>query len=128
MPDVRYGSGSKELEEFPTILMADINGAWCGPVISRLEEDKYHILKAQSWDEALHFAKTHSRHIHLLLAEDSRDGHVLAEAMKPYRPHMRVIYVNAQANADAREGLAPESAATKVRELFRPPRTRTSTG
>jgi len=127
MPDLGYGGGSKELEEFPTILLADINGTWWGEVISRLEEDKYHILRAQSWDEALHFAKTHSRHIHLLLAEDSRDGHVLAETMKPYRPHMQVIYVIAQSSEDAREGLEPESAAAKVRELLRPSRTRTST-
>ena len=127
MPDLRSVGGSKELEAFPTVLLADINGAWCSAVISRLEDDKYHLLKAESWDEALHFAKTHSRHIHLLLAEDSRDGHVLAETMKPYCPHMRVIYVTAQSGEDARDGLEPESAAAKVRELLRPPRISTST-
>ena len=95
-------------------------------MISRLEADKYHILTAHSWDEALHFAKTHSRHIHLLLAEDSRDGHVLAETVNPYRPHMRVLYITVQSNTNQREALGPESAAAKVRELLRPPQTRTS--
>lgn len=126
MPDKRYGGGAGELEEFPTILLADIDGAWSRAVINRLGEDKYHILTAHSWDEALHFAKTHSRHIHLLLAEDSRDGHVLAETLNPYRPHMRVLYVTLQLNTDRREGLEPESAAAKVRELLRPPKTKTS--
>jgi CheY-like chemotaxis protein len=120
MPHVTYGGSGKELEEFPTILLADINGAWCSTVISRLEEDKYHILRAQSWDEALHFAKTHSRQIHLLLTEDNRDGRVLAETLKPYRPHMRIIYVTVQSNRDSGEALEPERAAAKVRELLRP--------
>ena len=122
MPDARYGTSSKEVEEFPTILLADINGGWSSAVISRLEEDKYHILIAQSWDEALHFAKTHSRHIHLLLAEDSRDGHVLADTLNPYRPHMRVIYVTVESNRDPREASEPEGAVAKIRELFRPPK------
>jgi hypothetical protein len=126
MPEARYGTNSKELEEFPTILLADVNGGWSSAVISRLEEDKYHILKAPSWDEALHFAKTHSRQIHLLLAEDSRDGHILADTLRPYRPHMRVIYVTVQSNRDPHEALEPESAAAKVRELLRPPKTRVS--
>jgi hypothetical protein len=124
MPDARYATSSKEVEEFPTILLADVSGGWSSAVISRLEADKYHILKAPSWDEALHFAKTHSRHIHLLLAEDSRDGHVLADTLRPYRPHMRVIYVTVQANRDPQEALVPESAAAKVRELLRPQKTR----
>lgn len=126
MPDKRYGDGAGELEEFPTILLADIDAGWSGAVISRLEEDKYHILTAHSWDEALHFAKTHSRHIHLLLADDSRDGHVLAETLKPYRPHMRVLYVTVQSNTNRLEALEPESAAAKARELLRPSKTRTS--
>jgi DNA-binding NtrC family response regulator len=126
MPDKRYGGSASELEEFPTILLADIDAGWSTAVISRLEADKYHILTAHSWDEVLHFAKTHSRQIHLLLAEDSRDGHVLAETVKPYRPHMRVLYVTAQSNTNGREALEPEGAAAKVRELLRPPQTRTS--
>jgi len=125
MPDKRYGGGASELEEFPTLLLADIEGGWSSAVIGRLEQDKYHILTAHSWDEALHFAKTHSRHIHLLLAEDSRDGHVLAETVKPYRPHMRVLYVTGQSNTSPREAFEPESAAAKVRELLRPPQART---
>jgi len=126
MPSSRYGGSSKELEEFPTILLADLNGGWSSAVVSRLEEEKYHILNAQSWDEAVNFAKTHSRHIHLLLAEDSRDGHVLADTLNPLRPHRRVIYVTVQSNRDQREALEPESAAAKVRELFQPPKTKTS--
>ena len=126
MPDKRYGGGANELEEFPTILLADIAGGWGSAVIGRLEEDKYHVLTARSWDEALHFAKTHSRQIHLLLAEDSRDGNVLAETLKPYRPHMRVLYVTVQSNRGPREALEPESAAAKIRELLRPPKTKTS--
>src|SRR5215470_6158163 len=98
MPGTRYAGNTKEIEEFPTVLLVDINGGWCGEVVSRLEEDKYHILTAQSRDEALHFAKTHSRPIHMLLAEDSREGHALVEALKPYRAQMQVIFVADQSN------------------------------
>ena len=122
MPGTKHG-GTRELEAFPTLLLADINGGWGSAVISRLEDDKYHILRAQSWDEALHFAKTHSRDIHLLLAEDSKDGHVLAETLKPYRPHMQVLYVTVQPNTDPQGATQPETAAARVRELLRPPRT-----
>jgi DNA-binding NtrC family response regulator len=122
MPITKHGGTSKELEAFPTILLADINGGWCSAVISRLEDDKYHILRAQSWDEALNFAKTHSRDIHLLLAEGTRDGLVLAETLKPYRPHMQVLFVTDQSGTNPHGALQPESAAAKVRELLRPPK------
>lgn len=126
MPDKRYGGVTSELEEFPTVLLADIDGGWGSAVIDRLEQDKYHILAAQSWDEALHFAKTHSRQIHLLLAEESRDGHILAETLKPYRPHMRVLYVTVQSDTDSPEALEPHRAAARVRELLRPSKTNAS--
>jgi hypothetical protein len=122
MPGTRYARSTKELEAFPTILLVDINGGWWNAVISGLEEDKYHILRAESWDEALHFAKTHSRRIHVLLAEDSRDGHLLAETLKPYRPEMQVVFVADQTNANPPEALEPERAAAKIRELLRPPK------
>ena len=122
MPGTRYARSTKELEAFPTILLVDINGGWWSAVISGLEEDKYHILRAESWDEALHFAKTHSRQIHVLLAEDSRDGHLLADTLKPYRPEMQVVFVADQTNANPPEALEPERAAAKIRELLRPPK------
>jgi hypothetical protein len=59
----------------------------------------------------------------LLLAEDSKDGHVLAETLKPYRPHMQVLYVTVQPNTDPQGATQPETAAARVRELLRPPRT-----
>lgn len=91
-------------------------------MISGLEEDKYHILRAESWDEALHFAKTHSRRIHVLLAEDSRDGHLLAETLRPYLPQMQAVFVADQSNTNPQEALEPERAAAKIRELLRPPK------
>src|SRR3974377_27720 len=120
MPGKRDARSTKELESFPTILLADLSGGWCSAVIIGLEEDKYHILRAQSWDEALHFAKTHSRPIHVLLADDSRDGNLLAETMRPYRPQTQVVFVSDQSNANPQESLDPGRAAAKIVELLRP--------
>ena len=126
MPGTKYAGNTKEVEEFPTILLVDIHAGWCGEVVSRLEEDKYHILRAQSRDEALDFAKTHSRPIHVLLAEDSGEGHALVDALKPYRAQMQIVFVSDQTSRTSSEALEPESAAAKVRELLRLPKIRAS--
>lgn len=79
-----------ESEDFPTILVAG-NGGSMGIVAGALETDGYLVLQALDEAGVLRVAKVHSRRIQVLLVELSLPGPTLAEALKPFRPEMRLL-------------------------------------
>ncbi len=91
-------------------------GQWLS---SSLKPENYLLLEARSAAEVLHFAKVHSRPIHVLLVQDHFVDATLAELLTRLRPGMQVVTVQ---HEDGPPGLSVGRALDTVRELLQPVR------
>jgi hypothetical protein len=66
-----------------------------------LQQKSYLVLEAQNATEASEIVISHSRQIHVLLADDSGDSRAMATTLKPYRPDMRVIHIDPRLHVDS---------------------------
>jgi len=73
----------------------------------------YNVLQAQNPDDLIDIARSHSRRIHLLLIEENVNNHSLAALLQPYRPTMRVFFVDTLPDA-----IGPELLSEKVCRFF----------
>ena len=106
-PHPRLGHDSRP--SFSAILVA---GSWNEPynlLARNVEQAGYLVLVAHSGAEALAIAKTHSRPIHLLLADDTVASPALIRDLSPYQPEIRVLVI-----------AAPEETLARIKELLEP--------
>jgi hypothetical protein len=84
---------------FPTVLVArDDDGLDGGPLVDFLQRNGFHVLEADSWTHVFDLVRTHSRPIHLLLANVSMDAHV--PILKQHRSELQVLFVKKPVDAD----------------------------
>ena len=98
---------------FPTLLVAELSKEVSDRLVSNLRQLGYFVLGAEDASEALEVVKIHSRPIHVMLTEASPHGRNLAATVKPYRPHMEVVFVT----SDSR----PDFVLDRVRQVIKPP-------
>ena len=65
-------------------------------LVAALRVQDYLVLEAADGTSALHTLQTHSRPIHLMLTNTTMDERFILEALKRYRPEMKVIGVPAK--------------------------------
>jgi hypothetical protein len=76
----------------PTILIVYEKGEFRDVLILESQRRGYLILVAQNGVEASETVARHSRHIHVLQADDRDGDRVMTEKLKPYRPDMKVSH------------------------------------
>ncbi len=109
-----------EHEALPTVLVAaeeELRSA----IVPALEAAGYLVFTARNEAEALHFVVTHSRSIHILLADIDMNGNKLARALMCYRFEMRAFLITNQSHNDP-NALTPAAAVAKVRQDLRLPK------
>jgi CheY-like chemotaxis protein len=99
---------------FPTVLVAELEKEISDLLTSNLRRFGYFVLEAEDAAEALEVVKIHSRPIHLMLTSAGPHSQNLAATVKPYRPHMGVIFVSSDAS--------PDFVLNRVYEVISPPR------
>jgi DNA-binding NtrC family response regulator len=80
--------------DYPTILVVHCDGDFRDSLVRTLKQKGYLILEAQDATKASQMVIRHSRHIHLLVADDSDDSRAVATTLKPYRPDMQVLHIS----------------------------------
>ena len=111
----------EEPESFPTILIATDTGSRHA-LVRNLWRDGYLIFEANSEAEALFFVVSQSRPIHVLLTDANIEGRKLARTLKLYRHEMQAMLVTSSPKQGLSDGLNPETAVGKIRELLKLPR------
>lgn len=81
---------------FPTVLVARNNDGLKGLVANRLKHIGINVLEADDWEDVFHFITSHSRPIHVLLADASIEGHL--PIIKEYRSELEIFFVKAPAD------------------------------
>ena len=87
----------------PTILVAG-SPPPSSDAVAVLQRDGYLVLESRDEGEAMEIVRMHSRPIHVMLIDESALGHTLASRLTMYRPQMRVLFIdwNAQENVTRR--------------------------
>jgi hypothetical protein len=96
--------------DYPTVLVA-IEDGLDGPIVQCLRRHGFHVLEAEDWSRVFDVVKTHSRPIHLLLADPILAAHV--PILQEHRSELQVLFVNKPVEAD--------HVLTKVRQLLGSP-------
>jgi CheY-like chemotaxis protein len=78
---------------YPTVLIVYEDGKFRDVLTLKLKQKGYLVLMAQDASEAFEIVTHHSRHIQLLLADDSYDSRAMAATLKQYRTDMNVIHI-----------------------------------
>ena len=112
----------EEQESFPTILIATDAGSRQA-LVRNLWLDGYLVFEASCEAEALFFVISQSRPIHVLLTDADIEGRKLARTLKLYRREMQALFVTLNPKQSLSDGLNPEIAVAKVRELLKVPAT-----
>ena len=108
-PNQRERAGENNWD-FPTILVVG-NDLTFSRLVDKLRRDDYLVLRARDGVHALRVAVTHSRRIHVLVADERTNGPNLVQMLTVYRPETRVVLVAEN----------PEPALAAVRQFLRPP-------
>ena len=103
----------------PTILVAG-SALRHRDIFADLKREGYVVLECHNESEALDIARIHSRPIHVMLVDGDRYGRDLGSKLIPYRPHMRILFINSTATENDRDELAPHLVVDRLRELFKP--------
>ena len=116
----------EEKQHFPTVLVVEADDELRSTLVDRIRQEGYLVLEAPDRGTALHIARIHSRHIHLLVIGESTYERNWTANLERYRPKMRVIIFAAHPKETHSDALAPESVLPKIREFFgafiRPPK------
>lgn len=110
----------KDPEWVPTVLIAaeqELRNA----VVPALEAEGYLVFEARNAAEALHIVVTHSRLIHILLADVALNGDNLVEALCAYRSEMRAFLITTHSHHFL-DALSPTGALMKVRQQLELPK------
>jgi CheY-like chemotaxis protein len=98
---------------YPTILVVDDNKEFRDMFCQTFQGKGYFVLEAENGEEALKVVVRQSRHIHLLLANDSDDSRIMAATLKLYRLDMHIIHI--------RRDLDPGLILMEVSKIVEPP-------
>ena len=107
-----------EVPDHPTILVAVDNIELRSTLVTVLRERDYLVLEAPDGTSALHTLQTHSRPIHLMLTTTTMDERFIREALKRYRPEMKVMFVGRQPNTGLSDVESPEAALAGIKAFF----------
>ncbi len=110
----------EEQESFPTILVAT-DPESRHALVRNLWLDGYLVFEASCEADALFFVVSQSRPIHVLLTDANIEGRKLARTLNLYRHEMQALFVASCPRQSISDGLNPETAVAKVRELLRLP-------
>lgn len=94
----------------PTVLIAGASPQ-ISDAVDVLQRDGYLVLESHDENETMDIIRLHSRPIHVMLIDESVFGRNLASRLNPYRPQMRVVFMD----WDARQNVC-----SKVREILDP--------
>lgn len=108
-------------KHFPTLLIVLEDGGLCSVLVGALQVEGYAALHASSKEEALGVVRTHSRHIHLLVTDDSVNSQALAAQLRQYRPQMDVLFLPLTARNGSWNPTAVDQALHQVRDIVVPP-------
>jgi|SRR5689334_279880 hypothetical protein len=108
----------KTIWPFPTILLMGVGISYA----SQLRKAGYLILESHDDIEALELARLHSRRIHILLAEEGEASRALAAKLHHYRPEMRLLFVDWNADKGIPDSVAPHGVLQKIKEILEPDR------
>jgi len=107
-----------ETHDHPTILVAVSNIELRSTLVAALRAQDYLVLEAADGVGALHVLQTHSRPIHLMLTNTGMDKRFMKEALKRYRPEMKVLFVGQQPRAGIRGVPSPTTVLARVKAFF----------
>ena len=106
---------------FPTVLIALEDCGLCGVLSRALHVEGYAFLQALSREEAFGLVRTHSRHIHLFVTDDSVSSQTLAAELKQYRHQMDVLLLPLTARKCSWSPTIVDQALQQVRDIVAPP-------
>src|SRR5690242_13931698 len=106
------------VSDFPTILLVEGDSTLRLALADILRRKGYLVLEADDVSDAMQIARTHSRHIHVLITSMSLRS-TLPKLLKPYRPNLCVLAV-AKDDGDAKHSgtTGAESILKKIRCFF----------
>jgi hypothetical protein len=87
------GLAVAECAGYPTILLAQATASGYGELVRSLQKERYLVLVATSIEEAVRIAATHSRPIHLLVAQEGAASAGLAASVRLYQSSIQVLLV-----------------------------------
>ena len=111
---------AEDIVGFPTVLVAELEEPLFSSLSQSVSDEGYNVLEAHDWADALYFVKHHSRPVHLLLTNVSRDSPALAEVLRWYRPKLQALFIAQHTSESLPNALHPETALAKVQEFFKP--------
>lgn len=104
----------------PTLLITN-NERGSDRMVESLQSQGYFVLLARDAADALNIVRIHSRPIHLLLTDGSREGRTLASTATKYRPKMSVLFVSGGCEPEDEGSFSVEEALRTISELVTPP-------
>ena len=110
-----------ERREFLPAILISTDAKWCDPVVNSLKLDGYVVFETSCAAEALVVLISQTRPIDILLADATIGGQELARNLKLYRREMRILFVTTNSQQLSSDGLHPQNALAKVREILQPP-------
>ena len=113
-------------EAYPTVLVAAEDSNLRQFLKQSLESDGVHVLEAEGPKGALKHVVSHSRPIHILLADIDTAEAGSMPLLKTYRPSMHVIIVEHEATYGLSGVLSAADALKKARELLELPKSRSA--
>jgi hypothetical protein len=87
-----------------------VGGMGYGLVTAGLRGHGFHVLEADDWEHVLDTTRTHSRPIHLVVADVSMECY--APVLKQHRPDLLFYFITSTTDIDA--------ALTRIRQLLGP--------
>lgn len=107
------------VQDHPTVLVAVRGTELRNALVQSLRQDGYLVLEAAGTSDALYLARTHSRPIQVMLIDVSMKDE-LKPAVKPYRPHTKILLLAEHSEECPQEVVTPETVLGKIREFFKP--------
>jgi DNA-binding response OmpR family regulator len=104
--------------QFPTILIVQQDRGLRTALVRNLQSQGYAVLQASGANEDFEIVRTHSRHIHLLVTDDSADSRISAANLKQYRPSMDVLFLSSSAKDDP---VTIEEVVMQIHDIVKPP-------
>jgi DNA-binding NtrC family response regulator len=103
---------------YPTVLVVTEKTSLLETISYRLDQYHCNVLEAGNVSNAICHVITHSRPIHVLLADIATVDPTGARVLTRYRPTMQVVLVTMDGHASDAEALGVEAAIAKTRELI----------
>jgi CheY-like chemotaxis protein len=107
---------------FPTVLIVLGDSALRNTLFRTLRSQGYAVLEAVDEPAALAIIRTHSRHIHVLVTDDSANSRHMAAVLKQYRPYMQIVFMTLTSDDSSQDPKALALTLDRIREVLGPPR------